>query len=59
MSSALVALAEDPAVRVVTNLVDCAPEQLRSELPVRAVFRPLEFPNLTRRVMAPFFTPAE
>ena len=54
----LVALAEDPAVRVVTNLVDCEPEALRAELPVRAVFRPLVFPNLTRRVMAPLFTPA-
>jgi uncharacterized protein len=53
----LVALAEDPAVRVVTNLVDCEPEALRAELSVRVVFRPLVFPNLTRRVMAPMFTP--
>jgi uncharacterized OB-fold protein len=56
--TALVALAEDPAVRVVTNLVDCEPEALRAELPVRAVFRLLVFPNLPRRVMAPMFTPA-
>jgi uncharacterized OB-fold protein len=55
----LVALAEDPAVRVVTNLVDCDPEALRAELPVRAVFRPLVFPNPTRSVMAPLFTPAD
>jgi uncharacterized OB-fold protein len=55
---ALVALVEDPAVRVVTNLVDCEPEQLRAELPVHVVFRPLEFPNVTRRVLAPMFTPA-
>jgi hypothetical protein len=55
--SALVALAEDPAVRVVTNLVDCAEERLRAELPVRVVFRPLEFPNVSRRVIAPMFTP--
>ena len=54
----LVALAEDPAVRVVTNLIDCDPEALRAELPVRAVFRPLVFPNATRSVMAPLFTPA-
>ena len=54
----LVALAEDPAVRVVTNLIDCEPEALRAGLPVRAVFRPLVFPNLTRRVIAPMFTPA-
>ena len=39
--SALVALAEDPAVRVVTQLVDCAPEALRAEQPLRVVFRPL------------------
>ena len=54
----LVALAEDPAVRVVTNLVDCEFEALRAELPVRVVFRPLVFPNLERRVIAPMFTPA-
>ena len=45
-------------MRVVTNLVDCEPEALRAELPVRAVFRPLVFPNLSRRVIAPMFTPA-
>jgi len=55
--SALVALAEDPAVRVVSNVVDCAPEALRAELPLRVVFRALEFPNVTRRVIAPMFTP--
>jgi uncharacterized OB-fold protein len=53
----LVALAEDPAVRVVTNVVDCAPEALRAELPLRVVFRPLVFPKLARRVIAPMFTP--
>ena len=55
----LVALAEDPAVRVVTNLVDCEPEALRAELPVHVVFRPLVFPNLERRVIAPMFTPLD
>jgi uncharacterized OB-fold protein len=53
----LVALVEDPAVRVVTNLVDCAPEALRAEMPVRVVFRRLVFPNVARRVLAPMFTP--
>ena len=57
--SALVALVEDPGVRVVTNLVDCAPEALRAELPVRVVFRPLVFANVSRRVLAPMFTPAD
>ena len=55
--TALVALDEDPAVRLVTNLVDCAEERLRAELPVRVVFRPLEFPDVSRRVIAPMFTP--
>ena len=31
----LVAIEEDPAVRVVSYIVDCAPEQLRCEMPVR------------------------
>jgi uncharacterized OB-fold protein len=53
----LVALAEEPAVRLVTNVVDCEPEALRAELPMRVVFRPLVFPKLTQRVMAPMFTP--
>jgi uncharacterized OB-fold protein len=57
--SALVALAEDPAVRVVTNVVDCAPERLRAELPLRVVFRPLEFPDVSRSVLAPMFTPID
>ena len=55
--SALVALVEDSAVRVVTRLVDCAPEALRAEQPMRVVFRPFVFPNVTRRVIAPMFTP--
>jgi uncharacterized OB-fold protein len=55
--SALVALAEDPAVRVVTRIVDCTPESLRAEQPMRVVFRPLVFPKVTRRVIAPMFTP--
>ncbi len=55
--SALVALAEDPGVRVVTRIVDCTPESLRAEQPMRVVFRPLVFPKVTRRVIAPLFTP--
>jgi len=55
--SALVALAEDPSVRVVSQLVDCAPEALRAEQELRVVFRPLAFPQFSRRVIAPFFTP--
>lgn len=53
----LVALDEDPAVRIVTNLVDCDPERLEIDMPVRVVFRDLEFPDEGRRVPAPFFVP--
>jgi uncharacterized OB-fold protein len=56
--SALVALEEDPAVRLVTNLVDCRAEDLRIDMPVRVVFRPLRFPDASREVAAPMFTPA-
>jgi hypothetical protein len=56
--AALVALEEEPAVRLVTRLVDCAPEALRIDMPVRAVFRPLRFPGIAREVMAPLFVPA-
>jgi len=53
---ALVALDEDPAVRVVTRIVDCAPERLRIDQPVHAVFRPLRFPGIDAEVIAPLFT---
>ncbi len=53
----LVALAEDPAVRLVTRIVDAAPEDLRVDMPVRVVFRPLRFSGIARTVTAPMFTP--
>jgi len=53
-ATGLVALAEDPAVRLVTRLVDCDPEALRVDQPVRAVFRPL---TVGSEIVAPFFTP--
>ena len=53
----LVALVEDPAVRLVTNVVDCALEDLQIDMPVRAVFRPLAFPGTSREVVAPLFVP--
>ena len=55
----LVALEEDPAVRLVSTLVGCPPEDLRVDLPMRVVFRPLSFPDTSREVIAPLFTPAE
>jgi uncharacterized OB-fold protein len=57
-ATGLVALDEDPAVRIATLLVDCAPEELRVDMPVRAVFRALRFSHTPREVMAPMFVPA-
>ena len=53
----LVALEEDPRVRLVTLLVDCTAQQLQLDMPMRVVFRPLEFPELAGKVLAPMFTP--
>jgi len=58
-ATGLVALAEDPAVRIVTRLVHCDPDALRVDQPVRAVFEPLAFPDDARRCTAPFFTPSD
>ena len=55
---ALVALEEDPAVRVVTRIVESEPDALRFDLPVEVVFRPLEFTGVEGSVMAPMFRPA-
>ena len=54
----LVALEEDPSVRIVTTLVDCDAEALRLDMPVRVVFRPLRFQTSKREVVAPMFAPA-
>lgn len=53
----LVALREAPEVRLVTTLVDCRAEELRMDMPVRVVYRALEFPGDEARVLAPMFTP--
>jgi len=53
----LVAIDEDPAVRLVTRVVDAGPDRLRVDMPGRVVFRPLGFTGVTRTVPAPFFTP--
>ena len=55
--SGLVAIAEDPAVRLVTTIVDCAPEDLRCDMPLGVVFRPLRFPGVSGEVIAPLFAP--
>jgi len=54
----LVTIDEDPAVRLVTFVVDCPPEQLRIDLPMRAAFRPLRFAGVAGEVTAPLFIPA-
>jgi uncharacterized OB-fold protein len=55
----LVALAEDPAVRVVSYVVDCAPELLCCDMAVRVGFRPLRYPGVEGAVIAPMFRPEE
>jgi uncharacterized OB-fold protein len=54
--TALVALDEDPAVRLCTYIVDAEPSELTADAPVEAVFRPLAFPTLPgKAVTVPMF----
>jgi uncharacterized OB-fold protein len=54
--TALVALAEDPAVRLPTYLVDADPESLRADEPVQVTFRPLSFSTVPgKSVIVPMF----
>ena len=54
--TALVALDEDAAVRVVTYLVDAGPETLRADEPVLVTFRPLAFSTVPgKSVVVPMF----
>lgn len=56
--TALVALEEDPGVRIVTYIVDADPGQLRADLPLDVTFRPLRFPTVPdRSVAVPMFVP--
>ncbi len=55
---ALVALDDDPAVRVPTRMVDCDPDALEFEMPVRVTFRPISFTGVDGEVLAPLFEPA-
>ena len=57
--SGLVALEEDPGVRVVSYIVDCGVYALRCDMPVRVVFRQLRYPGVVGQVMAPLFAPTE
>ena len=54
--TALVALDEDPAVRLCTYLVDAEPESLTPDAPVHVQFRPLAFSTVPgRSVVVPMF----
>jgi uncharacterized OB-fold protein len=54
--TALVALEEDPFVRLCTYLVDSDPATLRADAPVEVVFRPLAFTTVPgRSVAVPMF----
>jgi len=54
----LVALDDDPAVRIVSYVVDCDPDALSADQPLEAVFRDLHFPTVPdRSVPVPMFVP--
>lgn len=55
---ALVALEEDPGVRVPTRMVDCDPATLTFDMPVRVTYRPIAFTGVEGEVMAPLFVPS-
>ena len=56
--TALVALEEDPRVRLVTMIVDVSSESLVADMSVEAVFHPLRFPTVPdREVIVPMFRP--
>jgi uncharacterized OB-fold protein len=58
--TALVALAEDPAVRLPTYLVDADPDSLRADEPVQVTFRPLSFSTVPgQSVIVPMFERAQ
>jgi uncharacterized OB-fold protein len=56
--TALVAIDEDPAVRLATLIVDCPHHKLHMDMRVVVVFRPLHFASVAGTVIAPLFKPA-
>jgi uncharacterized OB-fold protein len=56
-ATGLVALEEDPAVRMATTLVDCEPDQLDFGLAMEVVWRPISFEGIEKRVTAPLWRP--
>jgi uncharacterized OB-fold protein len=55
---ALVALEEEPAVRIPTRIVDTDPDELVFDMPVEVTFRPISFTEVEGEVTAPLFVPA-
>ena len=56
--TALVALDEDPSVRLCSYVVDTTDDALRADMPVEVVFRPLSFATVPdREVAVPMFRP--
>jgi uncharacterized protein len=55
---ALVALEDDPAVRIPTRMVNCDASDLAFEMPVRVTFEPISFTGVDGEVTAPLFEPA-
>jgi uncharacterized protein len=55
---ALVALEEDPSVRVPTRMVDADPAGLAFDMPVTVTFREISFTGVEGSVTAPLFVPA-
>ena len=57
--SGLIALDDDPGVRIVSYVVDARPDELYADQPVEVVFRPLRFPTVPgQEVVVPMFKPA-
>lgn len=54
---ALVALEDDPSVRLATRMVDCDLDALEFEIPVQVTFRPISFTGVSGNVVAPLFVP--
>jgi uncharacterized OB-fold protein len=54
--TALVALVEDPSVRLCSYVVDAEPESLTADAALHVTFRPLSFPTVAdRTVVVPMF----
>ena len=53
----LVSLDEDPSVRLVTEIVDCQPDELAFDQPMEVVFRALHFAGIDRSAIAPLWKP--